>query len=205
MFMKRARLQAISGLFLAALFCGPANGAAPPQPGTINYLEGQASLNGQALTQSAVGAVTIEGGQVLTTQNGRAEILLTPGIFFRIGNNAAVQMDSSGLANTVLTLQRGRALVEVANILPENNVVINENGASTRLLKPGIPPIGILAVIPYFEHRWVDVRAAVLICLGFLLGGWIGGNLAAGVSELILRRTFAAVLFVIAARLFFTR
>jgi hypothetical protein len=136
--MQRARAKATSGFFLAALFCGPTWGAAPPQPGTVNYLEGQASLNGQALTQSAVGAVTIEGGQVLTTQNGRAEILLTPGIFFRIGNDSAVQMDPSGLANTILTLQRGRALVEVANILPENNVVISENGASTRLLRPGL-------------------------------------------------------------------
>ncbi|HEV2198958.1 MAG TPA: TSUP family transporter [Bryobacteraceae bacterium] len=66
-----------------------------------------------------------------------------------------------------------------------------------------IPPIGILAVIPYFQRHWVDARAAVLICLGFLLGGWFGGHFATGISELILRRVFAGVLLVIAVRLFF--
>ncbi|HEV2198956.1 MAG TPA: hypothetical protein VGR73_03975 [Bryobacteraceae bacterium] len=143
-------MKAISSFFLAALFCGPARGAAPPQPGTINYVEGQASLGEQTLAQGAAGTAAIEAGQILTTQDGRAEILLTPGIFFRIGNNSAVQMNSSGLANTILTLQRGRALVEVANILPENNVVINEKGASTRLLKPGLydfdADLGVLRV-----------------------------------------------------------
>jgi uncharacterized protein len=64
-----------------------------------------------------------------------------------------------------------------------------------------IPPIGILAVIPYYKNGWVDIRAAALICVGFLLGGWVGGHLAAGVSELGLRRIFAVSLLVIAARL----
>lgn len=68
-----------------------------------------------------------------------------------------------------------------------------------------IPPIGILAVIPYLRNGWVDVRAAILICIGFLLGGWIGGHLAAGISEVILRRIFAGTLLVIAVRLFFVR
>jgi uncharacterized membrane protein YfcA len=68
-----------------------------------------------------------------------------------------------------------------------------------------IPPIGILAVIPYFQDGLVDVRAAALIALGFLLGGWLGGHVAAGISEVILRRIFASVLFVIALRLFFFR
>jgi uncharacterized membrane protein YfcA len=68
-----------------------------------------------------------------------------------------------------------------------------------------IPPIGILAAIPYFRQGFVDLRAAALICLGFVLGGWMGGQFAIGTSEAILRRIFAGVLLVIATRLLFTR
>jgi hypothetical protein len=135
--MMRSRSNAL-GFVMAALFCGPMWGAASPQPGAINYLEGQASMGGYPLRQNAVGSVTLGPGQVLTTQDGRAEILLTPGIFLRIAGQSAIQMVSPGLANTVVTLQHGRALVEVAQILPQNNVVINANGASARLLKPGL-------------------------------------------------------------------
>jgi len=68
-----------------------------------------------------------------------------------------------------------------------------------------IPPIGILAVIPYFRHGFVDLRAAAFICLGFVIGGWFGGNLGAMVSEVVLRRIFAGTLLVISLRLWFSR
>jgi len=136
--MMRSTLRAPMGFVLAALICSPARGNVPPQPGTVNYVEGQASIGGQALSDNSVGSVKLEAGQSLTTQNGRVEILLTPGIFLRIDNGGSVEMGSPGLANTILTLRRGRVLVEVANILPENNIRLNAGSAGTRLLKPGL-------------------------------------------------------------------
>ncbi len=47
-------------------------------------------------------------------------------------------MISPGLADTIMTLQKGRAMVEVAEIRPENNVRIDEDGSSTQLLKAGL-------------------------------------------------------------------
>ena len=44
--MKRSRWQAPMGLILAALIGSRAWGAVPPQPGTINYIEGQSSIGG---------------------------------------------------------------------------------------------------------------------------------------------------------------
>lgn len=64
-----------------------------------------------------------------------------------------------------------------------------------------IPPIGILAVLPYFKHGYVDLRAAALICLGFVFGGAIGGHLATGFSNAVLQRVFAIALALIAARM----
>ncbi len=135
---KRSWLKAAGGFFPAALLLSPAWGSAPPQPGTINYVEGQSAIGGQALGEKSVGSVELAAGQSLSTQDGRVEILLTPGIFFRVDNHSSVRMISPGLANTVLALEKGRGMVEVADIRPENNVRVGESGASTQLLKAGL-------------------------------------------------------------------
>src|SRR5256885_12623517 len=58
-----------------------------------------------------------------------------------------------------------------------------------------VPPIGILAVIPYFKRGQVDVRAAALICVGFIIGGLIGGRLAVNAPTLVLQRIFVWLRF----------
>lgn len=136
--MKRSRLKAAGSFFLAALIFSPVWGSVPPQPGTVNYIEGQAAIGAQTLTDKSVGSAKLAAGQTLTTDNGKAEILLTPGIFLRIDNFSSVQMNSPGLADTIMTLQKGRAMIEVADIRPENNVRIGEDSSSTKLLKPGL-------------------------------------------------------------------
>jgi uncharacterized membrane protein YgcG len=136
--MKRLRLKTLVGFSLAALLSSPAWGSIPPQPGTINYIEGQAAIGAQALNEKSVGSARLAAGQSLSTENGRAEILLTPGVFLRLGDHSSVQMISPGLADTIMTLNRGRAIIEVAFIRPENNIRIGENNSSAQLLKPGL-------------------------------------------------------------------
>ena len=92
----------------------------PARPGTVNYIEGAAYLNGKPLHQQSVGSVALDPGQVLTTGAGKAEILLTPGIFLRVDSNSAVKMISPDLAQTQVELERGRAGVEVDQIFPQN-------------------------------------------------------------------------------------
>ena len=77
-------------------------------------------------------------GQSLTTQTGKAEVLLTPGVVLRVADNSAVKMISADLANTQVELDMGRALVEVSDIHKENNIRIDENGVSTKLLQKGL-------------------------------------------------------------------
>ena len=135
--MKRSTFKTVGGLF-AALLCSTVWGSVPPQPGTVNYVEGQAAIGGQALNDKSVGSARLEAGQSLTTEKGKAEILLTPGIFLRLGDHSSLQMVSPGLADTVMTLQKGRAMVEVADIHPANNVRVEQGRSSTRLLKAGL-------------------------------------------------------------------
>jgi len=126
-------------LFLAGLLSTAGWGqSSPPQPGTINYIEGQVSVGGEPLSSGSAGKVELQAGQTLTTENGRAEILLAPGVFFRVDHNSLVRMDVPGLANTELTLERGHAMVEAADLREENHVVIRQRDTQTRLEKSGL-------------------------------------------------------------------
>jgi uncharacterized membrane protein YgcG len=109
----------------------------PPVIGTINYLEGQASIGNEALNTGAVGNVVLQEGQTLTTNTGKVEILLTPGVFLRVGDNSAVRMISPSLSNTEVGVDRGDATLEVGQIQKENNIVVDLPGGNTRALKKG--------------------------------------------------------------------
>ncbi len=73
-------------------------------------------------------------------------------------------------------------------------------GTSTAML---LPPIGILAAWTYYKNGMVDVRAAALLCAGFVLGGLFGAQLAVAMPKEILRRSFGGILFVISLKLIF--
>jgi len=133
------RLKAL--LLSLATLCAPvalAQSANPAVPGTINYIEGSASIGGRVLNQQSVGSVSLEPGQLLQTANGRVEVLLTPGVFLRLGENSALKLISPDLLNTQVELDRGRADIEVDEIHPHNNLQITVAGASTHVLKDGL-------------------------------------------------------------------
>jgi len=80
----------------------------------------------------------MQAGQVIATANGKAEILLTPGIFLRLGSNSTVRMVSPNLAHTEVRLERGRANVEVDQIYKQNTVLIDLPNGQTQLLQNGL-------------------------------------------------------------------
>jgi uncharacterized membrane protein YfcA len=68
-----------------------------------------------------------------------------------------------------------------------------------------IPPVGLLAVMPYYRNGYVDIRVAGLICLGFVFGGWAGGHFANSLSTTTLQRVFGVTLLMIGARMLWAR
>ena len=65
-------------------------------------------------------------------------------------------------------------------------------------------PIGAFAFWKYWKAGDVDLRLALLVGVGFALGGWLGGGWAQRLSEVALKRGFAALLIVIAVRMLFS-
>ncbi len=108
-----------------------------PDPGTLNYVQGSADVNGSPISNKSVGSVQLKAGQELTTGAGKAEVLLTPGIFLRVGSNSAVKMISPALEHTQVELEHGELGVEVDQIFKQNMIQIMDNGVTTQLIKTG--------------------------------------------------------------------
>lgn len=138
----RFSLLGIGVLCLAAL---PALGDVPngqgnqsyPEPGTLNYVEGSAYLQGQQLNNKNLGNSEMAPGQVLRTSTGKAEVLLTPGVFLRLDDHSAVKMISPDITDTKIEVLKGEAGIEVDEIHPQNDLQIQVKGVNTRLEQRG--------------------------------------------------------------------
>src|SRR5690349_4536111 len=95
----RRPLQLLGGLLLTGLFTSLL-ASNSPVPGTVNYVEGQVSINGSQLNQKSVGSAEVDQNGVLSTDRGKAEILLTPGVFLRVADSSSVRMVSPALTDT---------------------------------------------------------------------------------------------------------
>jgi hypothetical protein len=136
--MNKPRLKALLLLSLATLSASAlAQNADPASPGTINYVEGSASIQERQLNSNSVGHEALERGQYLSTTDGKVEVLLTPGIFLRLDNDTTIQMISPDLTHTEIKLERGRADVEVDQIFTQNLILIDQQRGQTQLLKSG--------------------------------------------------------------------
>jgi hypothetical protein len=133
---------AAGACFLAAILSVPAWGDTDSRhtavPGTLNYVEGQASIADQTLDSGAIGTAELGNGQVLETKNGKAEILLTPGVYLRLGSNSSVKMLSNSLTNIQVMISSGEAMLEVDELYRENNLRIRQPGVDTRIVKTGL-------------------------------------------------------------------
>jgi hypothetical protein len=127
----------LGGFGLAAVL-SLAQAAIPAHPGMLNYVEGQVAVGNSSVTAQSVGSADLTAGQVLRTGSGKAEILLTPGVFLRVGNHSAVRMISPALTDTRVELLQGKALVEVTQLSKNNDISVVDQGLTAKLDKNGL-------------------------------------------------------------------
>lgn len=138
---------------------GPPPG--PPPAGALNYVEGQASINGQTLDPKSVRSAVVGPGMVLSTTNGKVEMLLSPGVFLRIGENSQLRMVSSNLADTEVALDRGQATIEADYFTSANHLTVHQGMASTAILKRGFYVLNSTASEPVVQV--LDGKAQVTL------------------------------------------
>lgn len=64
-----------------------------------------------------------------------------------------------------------------------------------------VPPIGILAAWTYYNQGYIDIKVALFVALGFLVGGLIGAKIAVVLPNHVLKKIFAFVLFAIGIKM----
>src|SRR5271154_4159805 len=106
--------------------------------GLIHYTEGTVTVDGQQVENKNSEFSSLQKGQELRTGEGRAELLLTPGAFLRVGENSAVRMISNALTDTQLEVLEGSALVEVTELGKDNAIAVSLHGAVLHVEKAGL-------------------------------------------------------------------
>jgi uncharacterized membrane protein YfcA len=56
-------------------------------------------------------------------------------------------------------------------------------------------PVGILAVANYYKQGQIDVKVVAIMCLAFVLGGWLGSKVSLALPAETVKRIFAIILF----------
>jgi uncharacterized membrane protein YfcA len=64
-----------------------------------------------------------------------------------------------------------------------------------------IPPVGLLGAFEYYRSGYINLRYAALIALGLFIGAYFGARLMIPLPVTVIRRLYAAFLFLIAARM----
>ncbi|WP_295800546.1 sulfite exporter TauE/SafE family protein [Mucilaginibacter sp.] len=67
-----------------------------------------------------------------------------------------------------------------------------------------LPPIGFFAAFNYCKAGYVNIKYALIIAIVFMLGGYVGSKLALNLPVPVLKKMFAVLLVVIAAKMIFT-
>ena len=140
--MKRSSLvsaKVVGGLFAVALCALPQSGyTISAKPGAINYVEGNATLDGQSIGSASLKSTFMNAGSLLETQDGKVEVLLTPGVFLRVGDHSTVRMLKPALVDTQVAVEAGESMVEVDQFVRDSHLTISMRGGLTNIEKAGL-------------------------------------------------------------------
>jgi hypothetical protein len=106
--------------------------------GVVQQVEGSAYINDDQVDPKFGHFPEIKDGQVFRTEEGRAEILLTPGSILRLAENSSLRMVSNKLTDTRIELLSGSAMVETQDMGKDNAIMLLYKGTEMTLVKHGL-------------------------------------------------------------------
>ncbi|HWD00629.1 MAG TPA: hypothetical protein VG456_27925 [Candidatus Sulfopaludibacter sp.] len=106
--------------------------------GVIHYFEGLVAVNGKPLQPQFGRFPEVPDSAELRTAQGRAEILLGPGVMLRVAEDTALKMVSTELADTRLELITGSAILQAKEPLPGNSVTVTYKDWQVSVAKKGV-------------------------------------------------------------------
>ncbi len=107
--------------------------------GLIHYYEGLVTLDGkEVVKKSTADFPAMKENSELRTELGRAEVLLSPGVFLRISENSGVKLLRNDLLDTRLALTAGSVLVEVGETEKNQSLQLQVGESKIDLGKRGL-------------------------------------------------------------------
>jgi len=131
-------LRKLSWLMAICAAMAPAQSVISARSGVVHYIEGDVTLDGQTLRTKFGQFSEVKNGQVLAAAEGRTEVLLTPGVFLRLAENSSFRMISNSLSDTRIAVLSGSALIEVAELLPNNAITVEFGDTTIAMPKRGL-------------------------------------------------------------------
>jgi uncharacterized membrane protein YfcA len=64
-------------------------------------------------------------------------------------------------------------------------------------------PVSLVAAMTYYKKGMVDWRVAMILCIGFVIGGYFGSKVAVNMSPIVIKKVFAVVMIGIAVKYLF--
>jgi hypothetical protein len=129
-------------LFSSALlpFLGVPVSAQPvisARAGLIQYTDGVVFLDSTVLRPTPGRFDQMKEGSELRTLTGRAELILTPGVFLRMGEDSAIRMLSNDLADARVRFVSGNAIVDATNLAPKTSIAILRGEYQVQIVEEG--------------------------------------------------------------------
>src|ERR1039458_2885626 len=138
--MSSGRACTLSKLavFVALLLPLGAQSVISTHSGLIHFFEGEVYLGDQSLESHLGRFPSVPQGAELRTAEGRAEVLLTPGVFLRMGERSAIRMVANDLADTQVQLETGSVLVDSGEPNSGTSVTLVYKDRKVRFLQKGV-------------------------------------------------------------------
>jgi hypothetical protein len=141
MFHARFALLVAFGLIPTTSTSALAQSVVSTHSGTVYFFDGSVYIGDQQLVQKFGRFPDIGEGGELKTAHGRAEVLLTPGAFLRIGENSAIRMLSTSFSDTCVELLSGSAILEANKPEAKTDIRLMYKNWRVRL-----PPDGVYRI-----------------------------------------------------------
>jgi len=138
--MKRRRVAVLVVFGLASIAPVPslAQSIISTHSGVVYFFDGSVYLGGQRLAQRFGRFPDVGEGRELRTEQGRAEVLLTPGVFLRIGENSSIRVLSAKFSDTRVEFLGGSGILEANEPAADTAVTVVHKGWQVRLPQEGV-------------------------------------------------------------------
>jgi hypothetical protein len=144
LFPLSSGLQFISHVFISAflffILSSPAltQQVIAAKAGMINYIEGKVFRDNEAVLRIKNRFIALNDGQVLRTDKGLVELLLSPNAYLRVGEGSSLRLEQNVLHDTRVSVERGSALIEVVLGTKGNVMHVRCGTSSVEISRTGL-------------------------------------------------------------------